>query len=87
MGPDSPKVIPNGPSKLNWLNKCYNCSYLDHFKKSGSSKLNNLSFDQNHLIKNPILFGKYLTPKKITQKRFSNQNLCIDLSFQEKKTI
>ena len=31
------------------------------FKICGSSRLNNLSFDQNHLIKNPILFYKYLS--------------------------
>ena len=31
------------------------------FKICGSSRLNNLSFDQNHLIKNPILFCKYLS--------------------------
>ena len=38
------------------------------FKICGSSKSNNLSFYQNHLIKNPILFCKYLSPKKIAQK-------------------
>ena len=31
------------------------------FKICGSSRLDNLSFDQNHLIKNPILFCKYLS--------------------------
>ena len=34
------------------------------FKICGSSKSNHLSFDQNHLIKNPILFCKYLSPQK-----------------------
>ena len=31
------------------------------FKISGSSRLNNLSFDKNHVIKNRILFCKYLS--------------------------
>ena len=32
------------------------------FKIGGSSRLNNLSFYQNHLIRNSFLFCKYLSP-------------------------
>ena len=35
------------------------------FKILRSSKSNDLSFDQNHLIKNPILFCIYLSPQKL----------------------
>ena len=40
------------------------------FEFFGNSKLNYLSFDQNHLIKNPILFCKYLTPQKLHRNGF-----------------
>ena len=31
-GPDSSQVAPSGPSNPIWLNRCYNCFYLDHFQ-------------------------------------------------------
>ena len=62
-GPDSSQVTPSGPSNPIWLNKYYDWFILIIFKNFGSSKSNNLSFDQNHLIKNPILFCKYLSPR------------------------
>ena len=40
------------------------------FKICGSSKSNNLSFDQNHLTKNPILFCKFLSPQKSHRNGF-----------------
>ena len=40
------------------------------FKICGSSKSNYLSFDQNHLIKNPILFCKYHSPQKSHRNGF-----------------
>ena len=39
-------------------------------KLCGSTKSNNLSFYQNHLIKNPIFFCKYLSPKKLHNNGF-----------------
>ena len=49
-------------TQTNWIDVITNFISIV-FKICGSSKSNNLSFDQNHLIKNPILFRKYLSPK------------------------
>ena len=43
-------------------------SFLIVFKICGSFRSNNLTFYQNYLIKNPILFCKYLSPKSCTKK-------------------
>ena len=40
------------------------------FKKCMTSKSNNSSFDQYNLIKNPILFCKYLSPLKSHRNGF-----------------
>ena len=55
------------------------------FKICGSSKSNNLSFDQNHLIKNPILCCKYISPQKLHRNRFVFK-ICVWISiFRRKK--
>ena len=51
-------------TQTNWIDVITNFISIV-FKICGSSKSNNLSFDQNHLIKNPILFRKYLSPQKL----------------------
>merc|ERR1711942_100368 len=53
MGPDSSHVAPSAITNF--------ISIV--FKICGSSKSNNLSFDQNHLIKNPICFANISAPK------------------------
>ena len=55
------------------------------FKFFGNSKLNNLSFDQNHLIKNPILFCKYFGPLISDRSGFVFK-ICVWISvFRRKK--
>ena len=79
----APKLLLVGlVTQTDWINVITVC-ILIILKICGSSKTNNLSFDQNHLIKNPILS---LLPY-ITKKWYCIQNLRMNLSFQEKKTI
>ena len=55
------------------------------FKCLGNSKLNDLSFDQNHLIKNPILFCKYFGPLILDRSGFVFK-ICVWISvFRRKK--
>ena len=55
------------------------------FKICGSSKSNNLSFDQNHQITNPILFCKYFGPL-ISHKNGFEFKICVWISvFRRKK--
>ena len=49
------------------------------YKICGSSKLNNLSFVQNNLINNLILFCKYLSPRKLHRNGFVFK-ICIWIS-------
>ena len=67
-GPDSSQVVP---SYTNLLNRCQNSFFiLVVFKIYRTSKSNNLSFDHNNLIKNSILFCKFLSPLKSHRNGF-----------------
>ena len=67
MGPDSSQVASSGPSYPNWLNRCYHCFYLHRFQNSWSSKLNNLSFDQNIYSRLPFCFVNISAHKSRTE--------------------
>ena len=57
----APKLLLLGlVTQTDWID-VITITFLIIFKICGSSRLNNLSFDQNHRIKNPILFCKYLS--------------------------
>ena len=71
-------------TQTNWIDVITNFISIV-FKICGNSKYNNLSFDQNHLIKNPILFRKYLSPKKLLKKVWAfNTSVWISV-FRRKK--
>ena len=53
-------------------------------KISVSSNLNNLGFDQNHLIENPILFCKYLRPL-ISQRNGFVFKICVWITVFRRK--
>ena len=82
MGPGSSQVAPSGPDNPNWLNRSYNCFYLDRFKICWSFKSNNFEFWLESSNMNPILFCKYLSPKKAHKNCFVFK---MDLDFHEKK--
>ena len=56
------------------------------FKICWSTKWNNLSFDQNHLIQIPILFCKYLSPQKLHGNGFVFK-ICIWISIFRRKKL
>ena len=70
-------------TQTNWID-VITVFILIVFKICGSSELNNLSFDQNHLIENPILFCKYLSPL-ISHRNGFVFKICVWICFHEKK--
>ena len=61
MGPGSSQVVLVGlMTQTDWI-EFITVFILIVFKIFGSSKLNNFSFYQNHIIKNPILLCKYFS--------------------------
>ena len=59
---------------------------LIFFKKFGRSKSNNLSFDQNHQITNPILFCKYFG-SLISHKNGFIFKICVWISIFRRKKL
>ena len=58
----APKLLLLGlVTQTDWID-VITITFLIIFKICGSSRLNNLSFYQNHRIKNPILFREFLGP-------------------------
>ena len=81
MGPDSSQVASSGPSNPNWLNRYYNCLYIDHFQNLWVLlikwfKFGSESFNQESHFVLQISWTPY-----IVQKWFCIQNLHMDLNF------
>ena len=70
------------PSKPYWLN--WSVLILIVFKICGSSKSNNLCFELNPLIKNLILFCKYLRPQQSHRNCFEFK-ICVWISISWEK--
>ena len=86
-GPESSQVAPSGPSSQKWLNRCYNCSYLDRFQKMWELLIKKFQFLSELCNQESHFVLQISQHSKSAQKWLCTQNLRMDISFQERKKI